>query len=219
MSDPVALVAVATSGRWATDCVTPKLSRGERLGLLDVLLGRSKLRKPNRERYFSIVTAEMTLRGRTDLRLTDKAGIVFNPVESTFFENLNTELRDLLRISGDATGTSYEIVDDDFGTRWVVLDDRDFEDLVSTLHLVGETITEHGFGDRLLAAVFGFEYERKPAYWVYNIKRGNFYPIVLAAERERDNTAEIRLSALMEEEKIPVESSLENWYALWGIPF
>ena len=67
-------------------------------------------------------------------------------------------------ISGRATGTRYEISDDGYGTRWVVLDDHDFEDLVSTIHLVGETIMEHGFGDRLLAAVFGFDYEGRRAY-------------------------------------------------------
>ena len=63
------------------------------------------------------------------------------------------------------------------------------------------------------------EYEGKQAYWIYNYKRGNFYPMVLTAPQTRDNAAEMRLSAIMEEEKIPVERSLENWYALWGIPF
>ena len=189
------------------------------MGLLGVLFGRSKLRKPNRERFFSIITAEVSLQGRGDIRPTKHAGLVFNPVESSFFDNLESELRDLLRISGRATGTRYEIRDDGYGTRWVVLDDHDFEDLVSTIHLVGETITEDGFGDRLLAAVFGFDYEGRRAYWVYNIKRGNFYPLVLSGEKTRDNVAEMRLGALMEAEKVPVERSLERWYALWGIPF
>jgi hypothetical protein len=54
---------------------------------------------------------------------------------------------------------------------------------------------------------------------VYNVKRGKFYPLVLSGERERDNSAEMRLGGLMEEESIPVERSLEQWYALWGIPF
>ena len=189
------------------------------MGLLGTLLGRSKLRKPNREKFFSIITAEVSLAGRLDLRPTEKARLVFNPVESSFFEGLDSEVRDLLRISGQSTGTRHEIKDDGFGTRWVVLDDRDFDDLVSTIHMVGETFTEHGYGDRLLATVFGFEYERRKAYWVYNIKRGTFYPLVLAGERQRDNATEMRLAALMEEEKIPVEKSLEQWYALWGIPF
>ena len=189
------------------------------MGILSVLFGRTKLRRPNRDAYFSIITAADTLAGRTDLRPLEKAGLVFNPVDSTFFKDLDSEIRDLLHVSSQATGTKFEIVDDSHGTRWVVLDDHDFEDLVSIIHLVGETVTEHGFGERLLAAVFRFDYEGRRAYWVYNIKRGNFYPLVLAGEQERDNRAEMALSGLMEQEQVPVERSLEKWYALWGIPF
>ncbi len=189
------------------------------MGLLSTLFGRSKLKPPDRERFFSIVTAADSLRGRTDVRTSDRAGIVFNPVESTFFDNLDTELRDLLRISESSTGTRFEVKDDSFGTRWVVLDDRDFEDLVSTIHLISETIYEHGFADRILAAVFKVHAEGREAYWIYNYKRGRFYPLVLSAPQQRDNAAEMRMGAVMEEEKIPVEPSLERWYALWGIPF
>ena len=189
------------------------------MGLLSTLFGRSKLRKPNRERFFSIVTAAFSLEGRTDLRPSERAGIVFNPVESAFFGNLDSELRDLLDISGQTTGTRFEIKDDSFGTRWIVLDDRDFEDLVSTIHLVSETIHEHGFADRLLAAVFKFEFERRDAYWIYGYKRGTFYPLILSGDRQRDNATEMRLGAVMEEEKIPIERNLEQWYSLWGIPF
>ena len=189
------------------------------MGLLGALFGRNKLKKPDRERFFSIVTAADSLQGRTDLRPADLAGIVFSPVESAFFDNLDSELRSLLRISGHATGTRYEIKDDSYGTRWIVMDDRDFEDLVTTIHLVSETIHEHGFADRLLAAVFKVEYDRRDAYWIYNYKRGRFHPLVPSGVQSRDNAAEMRLGAVMEEENIPVEKSLEQWYALWGIPF
>ena len=189
------------------------------MGLLSVLFGRTKLRKPDRERFFSIITAAFSLRGRTDIRPSEKAGIVLNPVESTYFDNMDSELRDLLRVSGRSTGTLYEVADDEFGTRWVVLDDPDFEDLVSTIHMVSEAVSDHGFAERLLAAVFKFEYERRDAYWIYNYKRGTFYPLIPLAERQRDNAAEMRLGTVMEEEKIPVEKSLEHWYSLWGIPF
>ncbi len=128
-------------------------------------------------------------------------------------------MRELLRISERESGTRVEIKDDSFGTRWVVLDDPDFEDLISTIHLVAETIFDHGFGDRLLAAVLGLKYEGNDAYWIYNYKRGRFHPFVVPATNQRDNRAEMRLGALMEEETLPVERNLEQWYALWGIPF
>ena len=148
------------------------------MGLLSVLFGRSKLRKPNREQFFAVITAGVSLEGRTDIRLTEKAGLVFNPVESLFFDTLATELQALREISKQSTGTRFEIVDDSFGTKWVVLDDPDFDDLVTTIHLMGETITEHGFGDRMIAAVFGLDYDGKKAYWSYTIQRGRLYPQV-----------------------------------------
>ncbi len=184
-----------------------------------MLFGRNKLKKPEREKFFSIITAELSLSGRMDLHHTNKAGIVFNPVESSFFDNLDEEIKSLLAVSETSTGTRFQVIDDTYGTRWAVLEDRDFEDLVTTIHLICETIVEHGFADRILAAAFGVEYENKQAYWIYNYKRGNFYPMVLTAPQKRDNASEMRLSSVMEEEKIPVERSLENWYALWGIPF
>lgn len=189
------------------------------MSILGTILERSKIKKGSRKKFFSIVTAETGLEGRTDLRRTEKAGLVFNPVESQFFENLDSEMRNLLAVSAGTTGTRYEIRDDGYGTRWVILDDRDFEDLVTTLHIIGEAFTDHGFGDRLIAAVFGLKYEGKKAYWIYYIKRGSFYPVVLSGEKTRDNAAEMRLSALMEEERVPVEKDIEKWYALWGIPF
>ena len=189
------------------------------MGLFTMMFGRNKLKRPEREKFFSVITAEVALSSRMDLRSTHKAGLVFNPVESSFFENLDDEIRSLLQVSESATGTQFRVVDDTFGTRWAALEDRDFEDLVSTIHLISETVIEHGFAERLLAAVFGVEYEGKRGYWIYNYKRGNFYPMVLSGSQTRDNAAEMRLSAVMEEERIPVERSLENWYALWGIPF
>ncbi len=185
------------------------------MGLLSVLFGRSKLKKPNRERFFAVLGLQV----RPDLRLSDRAGIVFSPVESSFFDSLDSEIRDLLRVSGRATGTRCEVKDDSFGTRWVVLDDKDFEDLVSTIHLVAETIHDHGFGDRLLAAVFKCEYQRRDAYWIYSYKRGAYHPNVPSRDGARDNAAEMRLGAIMEEERLPVERSLESWHSLSGIPF
>ena len=56
-------------------------------------------------------------------------------------------------------------------------------------------------------------------YWVYNYKTGKFYPFVPNGPRKRDNVTELRLGEIMKEQKLPVERKLENWYALWGIPF
>ena len=189
------------------------------MGIFSAIFGHTKIRAPDKKEFFSIIGAAYNLDGRTDLHTTNRAGIVVNPVELSYFDNLDAELRSLLDISGGATGTRFEVIDDDFGTRWVVLDAPDFEDLVATIHTIAETIIDHGFADRLLAAAFRFEFRRQPAYWLYNYKQGRFYPFVPTASRERDYATEMRIGEVMREEKIRVERRLERWYALWGIPF
>jgi len=71
----------------------------------------------------------------------------------------------------------------------------------------------------VLCAVFAFETARKaPAYWIYNYKRGAFYPFVPgAADQQRDNEQELRLKAQIGAE-LPLEPELERWFPLWGIP-
>jgi hypothetical protein len=67
--------------------------------------------------------------------------------------------------------------------------------------------------------VFAFEDDRKrPLYWIYNYKRGSFYPFVPASGAEqRDNERELVLKAQIGAE-LPVEPELERWFPLWGIP-
>lgn len=188
------------------------------MGLLDALFGRSKALKSHREGLFSIVTAYITLSTRFGVESSGKAGLSFRPVESSFFNNLDSELRDLIRISAKSTDTDYHIRDDNYGYRWIILDDPQFEDLVSLIHTMGETIVDHGFGPQLLAAVFEFKEGGKEVYWIYNYKRGKFYPFVPQSGQQRDYAAELRLRTAMETE-LPIERELEQWYALWGIPF
>jgi hypothetical protein len=84
--------------------------------------------------------------------------------------------------------------------------------------LVSQTLQEQGLGRQLLAAVFKFLEGERAVYWIYNYKRGSFYPLVPgSAERSRDNAAELRLRSLMERE-LPVEPDLQRWYPLWEIP-
>ena len=76
-----------------------------------------------------------------------------------------------------------------------------------------------GYGERVLCAVFAFEDSRKrPLYWIYNYKRGAFYPFAPAgAPEQRDNERELVLKAQLGKE-LPVEQELERWFPLWGIP-
>ena len=67
--------------------------------------------------------------------------------------------------------------------------------------------------------MFKCEYDRMDAYWIYSNKRGAYHLMVQSRDGPRDNAAEMRMGAIMEEEGIPIERNLESWYSLSGIPF
>jgi hypothetical protein len=70
----------------------------------------------------------------------------------------------------------------------------------------------------LLAAVFAFEEEGRPMYFIYNFKRGFYYPFVPAPGSQKRNTErELQLKAQIGAE-LPIEPELQRWFPLWEIP-
>ncbi len=190
------------------------------MGFLDVLRGKRQLKQPvPTDRLFAMSTAQVTMELELELTSAGKAGIVFQPLATADFEGIVRDMEEVVRGAGSDTGTAIEVTDDAFGYRWMVLVDPDFEDLVVGLNAVSTALEAGGYGDRILCAVFAFrDGAGKPVYWIYNYKRGAFYPFVPASgEQQRDNERELRLKAQIGAE-LPIEADLERWFPLWGIP-
>ncbi|MBX5469284.1 MAG: hypothetical protein IRZ21_05225 [Thermoleophilaceae bacterium] len=188
------------------------------MGLLDALLGgRRKLKQPAPDRLFAMTTAQITLETGLGLVHRNVAGIVFQPLATGDFKQIVQETEELLRSAARDTGTTVETADDEFGYRWIVLRDQDFEDLVVSMNVVSGQLEAGGYGDRLLAAVFVFEEDGRRVYFIYNFKRGAYYPFVPTGDKQRDTERELRLKAQLAGE-LPLEQELERWYPLWDIP-
>jgi hypothetical protein len=189
------------------------------MGLFDILTGKRKIKPPAESRLFAMSTAAITLDMSLGLKSSGKAAIVFQPLATADFESIVTDMEEVLRGTGEDTGTAVERTDDSFGYRWMVLGDEDFEDLVVGVNVVSQALQDGGYGERILCAVFAFrDAHDKPVYWIYNYKRGAYYPFVPAGgDQRRDTEAELRLKAQIGNE-LPVEAELERWFPLWGIP-
>ncbi|MBA2566641.1 MAG: PspA-associated protein PspAB [Thermoleophilaceae bacterium] len=188
------------------------------MGLLDALLGgQRKLKAPAPDRLFAMSTAQVTLEVEVGLQHRQRAGIVFQPIATGDFRQILQETEELLRGAAKDTGTEIESHDDKFGYRWLILRDADFEDLVVSLNTVSTQLQGGGYGDRLLACVFAFEQSGGPVYFIYNFKRGAFYPFVTRGEETRDTEAELRLMAQLRSE-LPLEEEIGRRLPLWDIP-
>ncbi len=189
------------------------------MGFLDALLGgRRKLKVPASDRLFAMATAQVTLETGLGLKHRNVAGIAFQSVATADFKEIAAEVEELLRSGASDTGTKVETSSDEYGYRWTVLRDDDFEDLVVAINMVSSTLETSGYGDRVLAAVFAFEEEGRPIYFIYNFKRGAFYPFVPApGDKQRNNEREFQLKAQIANE-LPIEPEMARWFPLWEIP-
>ncbi|PZS08137.1 MAG: hypothetical protein DLM64_13205 [Solirubrobacterales bacterium] len=189
------------------------------MGFLEVITGKRKLAQPAPDRLFAISTAYVTL--QTELGITSRgaAAIVFQPLSTADFQSIVHDMEEVVRATAGDSGTRVETSDDAYGFRWLVLRGKDFDDLVVGINAVSSALEAGGYGERVLCAVFAFEDpERRPLYWIYNYKRGAFYPFAPAqGAQQRDTERELVLKAQIGAE-LPVEAELERWFPLWGIP-
>jgi hypothetical protein len=188
------------------------------MGFLDGLLGgKRKLKQPAPDRLFAMSTANVTFETGLNLKHREVAGIVFQPLGTADFQGIVAETEELLQGAAADTGTKVETADDEFGYRWLVLRDDDFDDLVVSLNTVSTQLQGGGYGDRLLCAVFSYEEDGRPLYFIYNFKRGAFYPFVPTGKQSRDTERELRLKAQVGQE-LPLEEDMARWFPLWEIP-
>ncbi|MFC6989799.1 hypothetical protein ACFQJD_15810 [Haloplanus sp. GCM10025708] len=191
------------------------------MGLLDSLksaLGvRAEVdaaRDADPEDLFGMSTAYVTMGADLDFHPLGTAALCFSEVDSTDFADAVDEVETILRAGEEETGTRFRRHVDDHGYHWVILDDDDPEDLVTSVHFAADTFVEQGYGSRLLAAVFGFERDDARAYWVYSFRRGAYYPFVPTTGHERDSRLEFKLETVLDGE-LELESNESYWYPLW----
>jgi hypothetical protein len=188
------------------------------VGLGDVLFGKKKLKAANLDRLFALSTAQVTLEVELGLRSAGTAALVFKPLSAGEFVRAEGEMQELLSIAARDSGSSIRRHTDTYGFNWIVVEDSQFEDLVTTVHLMSSELQAGGFGEQLLASVFRFDGGEHPLYLVYGYKRAAFWPFVPTGKKqERDNATELKLKNELEHE-LPIEPDLTRWLGLFDAP-
>jgi hypothetical protein len=194
------------------------------VGLRDILTGRHQVKGPAPDRLFAIATAYVTLQSEHQIEPAGSAAIVFQALATSDFEATLRDMEEVVTATGGDSGTSVSTENDSYGYRWMVLRNPpqtpSVEDLAVGINAVSSSIETAGHGDRLLCAVFAFEdAQKRRIYFIYNYKRGFWYPFVPdpANSQQRLTERELQIKAQMDSE-LPMEPELERWFPLWGIP-
>jgi hypothetical protein len=199
------------------------------VGLRDILTGRHEVKGPAPDRLFAISTAYIALQSEHVIYPAGTAAVVFQALATAEFEATIRDMEEVVKATGGDSGTTVSTQDDSFGYRWMVLRNPtgvpSVEDLAVGINAVSGSIETAGHGERLLCAVFAFtDAQKRPVYFIYNYKRGFWYPFVPdsdpahpAGTNTRSTERELQLKAQMSSE-LPIEPELERWFPLWGIP-
>ena len=191
------------------------------MGLREILTGRSSVKQPAKlDRLFALSTAYVTLETSYEITSAGVAGIVVQALATSDFQAVLKDTEEVVEATAGEYKATVETSDDEFGFRWVIIRDPAVEDLVATINGVSSSIEAGGYGERLLCAVFAFKGPSDAAInFIYNFKRGSWYPFVPAAgDKQRNTERELQLKAQIGDE-LPIEAELERWFPLWGVPF
>ena len=192
------------------------------MGLLDILLGRTKPVAPDLDQLFALPSAAVTLQAAAGFTPTGHGAVCFATVEGAAFEQTHREVQALLDADADRSGPPVELRQDDYGYSWLV--SRRAPDqlpqLVNDLHAVNSSMEVNGFGPQLLCSLAGFTDDagRRLAL-VYLYKRGTFYPFapLSGTAQRRDNVLELRVKAALGDD-LRIEQDLSRWFPVWGAP-
>ena len=192
------------------------------MGLLDILLGRTKPVLPDLDQLFALPSAAVTLEAAAGFTPTGSGAVCFATVEGSAFEQTHREVQALLDADADRDGSPVELTQDKYGYSWLVSrrSPEQLSELVNDLHAVNSSMEVNGFGPQLLCSLAGFrsEGDRRLAL-VYLYKRGTFYPFApLPGEgQRRDNALELQVKAALTDD-LRMEQDLSRWFPVWGAP-
>ncbi|MGW2615326.1 PspA-associated protein PspAB [Streptomyces sp. NPDC001500] len=213
------------------------------MGLLDILLGRTRPVAPDLDQLFALPSAAVTLEAASGFTPTGQGAVCFATVEGSAFEQTHREVQALLDADTERTGPPVRLVRDDYGYSWLVSHRApdELSALVNDLHAVNSAMEVNGFGPQLLCSLAGFE-ERaaggaggdagggaegdvaggaagRRLGLVYLYKRGSFYPFapLPGAGQRRDNALELQVKAALASD-LRIEQDLSRWFPVWGAP-
>ncbi|MFF7444840.1 MULTISPECIES: hypothetical protein [unclassified Streptomyces] len=192
------------------------------MGLLDILLGRTKPVAPDLDQLFALVPAAVTLEAATGFVPTGGGAVCFTTVEGAAFEQTHREVQALLDADADRDGPPVLLRRDAYGCSWLVSERTPDELplLVDDLHAVNASMEVNGFGPQLLCSLANFgDAEGRTLALVHLYRRGTWFPFapLSGAGQRRDNALELRVRAALGGH-LRIEEDLNRWLSVWGAP-
>ena len=174
---------------------------------------------------FQIILDEIS-NSKSRICLLDKSGILISDhTNNDFTKNIKKNIKEILNEGESATKTLVDVIDDSSDMYWLILEDLNSNDLLSSLYTCINALNANDSLSNILALVIPLELlledTKEKIYLIYRVDTKSFYPFSPNSDDEkiRNKDNEKDLYNYLIRRKINLENTEKKWLGIWGIPF
>ena len=174
---------------------------------------------------FQIILDEIS-NSKSRICLLDKSGILISDhTNNDFTKNIKKNIKEILNEGESATKTLVDVIDDSSDMYWLILDDLNSNDLLSSLYTCINALNANDSLSNILALVIPLELlledTKEKIYLIYRVDTKSFYPFSPNSDDEkiRNKDNEKDLYNYLIRRKVNLENTEKKWLGIWGIPF
>tara|TARA_B100000424_G_scaffold265707_1_gene255739 strand:- start:8 stop:583 length:576 start_codon:yes stop_codon:yes gene_type:complete len=174
---------------------------------------------------FQIILDEIS-NSKSRINLLDKSGILISDhTNNDFTKNIRKNIKEILNEGESATKTLVDVIDDSSDMYWLILEDLNSNDLLSSLYTCINALNANHSLSNILALVIPLELfleeSKEKIYLIYRVDTKSFYPFSPNSDDEkiRNKDNEKDLYNYLVRRKVNLENTEKKWLGIWGIPF
>ena len=174
---------------------------------------------------FQIILDEIS-NSKSRICLLDKSGILISDHKNNdFTKNIKKNIKEILNEGESATKTLVDVIDDSSDMYWLILEDLNSNDLLSSLYTCINALNANDSLSNILALVIPLELlledTKEKIYLIYRVDTKSFYPFSPNSDDEkiRNKDNEKDLYNYLIRRKVNLENTEKKWLGIWGIPF
>ena len=174
---------------------------------------------------FQIILDEIS-NSKSRINLLDKSGILISDhTNNDFTKNIKKNIKEILNEGESATKTLVDVIDDSSDMYWLILEDLNSNDLLSSLYTCINALNANDSLSNILALVIPLELlledTKEKIYLIYRVDTKSFYPFSPNSDNEkiRNKDNEKDLYNYLIRRKVNLENTEKKWLGIWGIPF
>lgn len=163
----------------------------------------------------------------SNLKISNKSGLLISTHNNNeFTKSIRSNIQKILNEGDSSTETNVEVVEDSSDMYWLILEDKNIYDLLSSCYTTLNALHSNDSLPNILALVVKVESliqdnDKSIVNLIYRIDTKSFYPFIPISQnpKSRNKDLENNFAKFLQKNKLNIESSKNSWLGVWGIPF